>query len=426
MSAHESTSNAIARWLGVDAAWVLAVGLALVGIGLGWLARRVILSYVLPLARRTSTDMDEYVLRSTANPLALTLAFLGIVGGARALTTDPAWLLALDRLVPTGILVIWGVAVARITALALLRSAQRLPGQTKARGALLLGRFMKVLVAIVILFTILSVWGVSITPLLASAGIAGIALALAAQDTLANFFAGIAVYGDGLYEVGDYVVLDQGTEQEIRGEVRDIGLRSTRILTRDDVLIIVPNSVIANGRVVNETGQAAQYRVHVPTQVAYASSLDHVERVLLASATHPLVMEEPAPRVRVRAFRDSGIAVELLVWIRDPRDRGPLVHELLKVVHEAFRREGIVIPFPQRDVHVVEPPAVALPGPGRRAGAGARGGPGPGLGAGGEPGAGAGARAGPGPGAGGEPGAGARGGGPSNGPPGRGGDRPGC
>lgn len=353
MAFHEALARRISEATGAPEPWVYALGIALAGIVAGFLVHRVIRGYALPLARKTATDIDEFVLSAAGLPLALTFVVLGFAAATRAVITEPADLALVDRLVPTALLIVWGAAVARLLAQALLRSAQRIPGQSKARGAILLGRFMKVVVAVVIFLTLLTIWGISVTPLLASAGIAGIALALAAQDSLANLFAGIAVYGDGLYEVGDYVVLDQGSSQEIRGEVRDIGLRSTRILTRDDVTIIVPNSVIANGRVVNETGQAAQYRVRIAVQVAYESDLEHVERVLLgASEGHPLILAQPEPRVRFREFQDSGILVELLVWIKDPRDRGNVTHDLTKRVHKRFGEAGVRIPFPQRDVHL--------------------------------------------------------------------------
>lgn len=337
-----------ARALNVPDAWVRAAALALAAVLLGFAAFRAIHLARRSIAARTRTETDDVVLATLAAPAGWTIAFTGIVWAVEILV--PTRDVLVGRVLLTGLLVIWGAGAAGLVALALDRSAARAHGIPLAP---LLRRLVNIVVAVIILLTILTVWDVSVTPVLASAGIVGIALALAAQDTLANFFAGIAVYLDRPYRIGDWVVLEQGTSEELRGEVQDIGLRSTRILTRDDVLVTVPNSVIASGRVVNESGQVMQYRVRVPVSVAYESDLDRVERILVGVAQdHAKVLGEPEPRARFRSFGDSGIMVELLVWIRDPEHRGIVIHDLMKTVHATFRDTGIRIPFPQRDVHV--------------------------------------------------------------------------
>ena len=121
-------------------------------------------------------------------------------------------------------------------------------------------------------------WNVPLTSWLASAGIVGIAVGFAAKDTLANLFSGVFILADAPYKVGDFVVLDGG----LRGQVQEIGIRSTRILTRDDVEVTVPNAVIGNGRIVNETGGPHdKMRVRVKVSAAYGSDVDQVRDVLL-------------------------------------------------------------------------------------------------------------------------------------------------
>ncbi len=198
-------------------------------------------------------------------------------------------------------------------------------------------------------FMILEIWHVNLTPLLASAGVAGIAIALAAKDTLSNFFGGISLFLDKIYKVGDYIIVDDRD----RGEVVSLGIRSTRILTRDDVLVTVPNSILANSRIINETAPFPRYRIKIPVGVAYGTDLDHVEKVLLDVASRKdSILATPAPRVRVRSLANSSVDFELLVWVADPRDRGLQIHDFLKSVYVAFQEEGIAIPFPQLDVHL--------------------------------------------------------------------------
>lgn len=355
MTFHEAAVLWVARLLGVPAPWVSAVALVLVGALAAWVVQFVLRLLADRLASRTSTDLDDILLRTSATPAALTVLLAAVLAAAAFVFPSPEAELTRSRLWPSGIVVIWGFALATIIGHALRRATRHMPGLAQTRGAALLGRFAKVFVAVVILLTLFGLWEVDVTPLVASAGLVGIALALAAQDTLSNFFAGLAVYMDRLYEPGDYVVLDQGNSGEIRGEVRDVGMRSTRILTRDDVMVVVPNSIIANGRVVNETGIAAQYRIRVGVSVAYGTDVDLVEDTLTRIAVdHPLVLPAPAPRARLRLFGESGIDWELLAWIRDPRDRGLVMHEMSKSIVKAFKQAGIVIPFPQRDLHIIK------------------------------------------------------------------------
>ena len=191
--------------------------------------------------------------------------------------------------------------------------------------------------------------GIPVTGIFASASIAGVAVALAARETLANFFGGVSIFLDRPFKAGDYIVLDTGE----RGEVKAVGMRSTRMQTRDDVLITIPNSVITNVKIVNQSAPRQSFRIRIKIGVAYGSDLDQVEKILLDVATgNQLVKETPSPRVRLRIFGESSIDYELLAWASRPHYRGRLTHELNKEIYNRFNAEGISIPFPQRDIHV--------------------------------------------------------------------------
>jgi small-conductance mechanosensitive channel len=214
-----------------------------------------------------------------------------------------------------------------------------------------------VILALAIYFVFLA-WNVNVTAWLASAGIIGLALSFAAKDTLANLFAGVAIAADTPYQIGDFITLESGE----RGMVTHIGLRSTRMLTRDDVEITVPNGIIGNGKIVNEAGgTSAKHRIRVAVGIAYGSDVDQAIAVLSAvAAENEFVCKIPAPRVRFRSFGDSSLDFELLVWIERSVDRGRILHELNCSVYKRFNKDGIVIPFPQRDLHVrTMPPSPA-------------------------------------------------------------------
>ncbi len=193
-------------------------------------------------------------------------------------------------------------------------------------------------------------FGLPVTAVFASAGIAGVAVALAARETLANFFGGISILMDRPFRAGDYIVLDTGE----RGEVKAVGMRSTRLLTRDDILITIPNSVITHVKIVNQSAPYPHFRVRIKIGVGYGSDLEQVEQILVDVAkANPLVMVNPTPRARLRTFNDSSIDFELLVWAKQPQERGKLTHEISKQIYRCFNENGVNIPYPQREIHVV-------------------------------------------------------------------------
>ncbi len=194
------------------------------------------------------------------------------------------------------------------------------------------------------------VWDIDLTAWVASAGILGLAISFAAKDTLANLFSGVFIMADSPYQLGDFIVLDSGE----RGAVTNIGIRSTRILTRDDVEITIPNSIMGNTKITNEAGgRHEKYRIRVKVGVAYGSDIDKVHEILITVATNfPNVCKIPSPRVRFRAFGNSSLDHELLCWVETPVLRGKVLHELNTAVYKQFAQKNIEIPFPQQDIHI--------------------------------------------------------------------------
>ncbi len=159
----------------------------------------------------------------------------------------------------------------------------------------------------------------------------------------------LSIFFDKPYKIGDYIDLE-GKE---RGEVVHIGIRSTRIKTRDDIQISIPNSIIANTKIINESAPVPKFRIRIPIGVAYGSDLDKVQEILVRLAKeNGNVHEDPEPRARFREFGDSSLKFELLCWAEDPALRGLTIHELNLAIYKAFNENGIVIPYPQTDVHI--------------------------------------------------------------------------
>ena len=134
----------------------------------------------------------------------------------------------------------------------------------------------------------------------------------------------------------------------------EVGLRSTRIITRDDVQISIPNYKITEAKIINESVPENRFRVRIKASVAYGSDVDQVEEVLLQIAkSNQLITRTPEPRVRFRSFGDSALEFELLCWAYQPDIKGKLMHQLNRDIYKAFNAAGIIIPFPQRDVHLI-------------------------------------------------------------------------
>jgi len=217
--------------------------------------------------------------------------------------------------------------------------------------------FQNLALIIILMFSVYLIfraWSIDMTAWLASAGIVGIAVGFAAKDTLANLFSGVFILADGPYKIGDYVVLDSGE----RGKVTHIGIRSTRLLTRDDVEITIPNAVMGNTRITNESGGPYEkFRLRVKVGVAYGSDIDLVREVLLGVALgEPQVCPEPEARVRFRQFGGSSLDFELLVWVENPEVRGRVLDILNTAVYKRFHEEGIEIPYSKHDVFIKEMP----------------------------------------------------------------------
>jgi small-conductance mechanosensitive channel len=305
----------------------------------------------------TRSDTDDRIIDVVHRPVYYTVILLGLEATLVSLAPAERTLYYGHGTVYTLLTLVWALTAARVANVLIEHTLTRVTDTTGLGKDVipLVENVTKIAVLAATVMVLLSVWKKDITPVLASAGIVGMAVAFAAKDTLANFFGGISVFADKPYKIGDYIVLDGGE----RGEVVAIGVRSTRMRTRDDVQITIPNSIIANTKVVNESAPHPNFRVRVPIGVAYGSDIDLVQEVLLGVARgNDNIIEDPEPRVRFRSYGDSALNFELLGWAKEPALRGKTVHEMNCEIYRRFKEHGIAIPFPQRDVHLIPgPPA---------------------------------------------------------------------
>jgi len=200
--------------------------------------------------------------------------------------------------------------------------------------------------------------GVRLTAVWTTLGVGSVAVALALQDTLSNFFAGVYLRLDNPVRLEDYIKLESGEE----GFVIQLGWRSTRIRTLQNNGVIVPNAKLASAIVTNYDLPEPQMSLLVSVKVSYSSDPDRVEQVLIeetmrAATEIPGLLSNPAPFVRfIPGFGDSSLDFTLICRISTFVDQYLVQHELRKRILARLRQEGIEIPFPQRDVHLYSDP----------------------------------------------------------------------
>lgn len=306
-------------------------------------------------AEKTRLEIDDHLLVIIHRPISISIILFGLGIATQRMEFKELINFITIGTLKTIALVYWAFAAARFFRLVLnaLSNDRTRFKIVQDRTLPLFQNLLIIIVSVISIYLMFLVWNIDLTAWVASAGIIGLAVSFAAKDTLANLFSGVFIMADAPYQLGDYIVLDSGE----RGAVTNIGIRSTRLLTRDDIEITVPNSIMGNSKITNEAGgRHEKYRIRVKVGVAYGSDIDKVHQVLLGIAENcPEVCVSPEPRVRFRAFGDSSLDHELLCWVDRPVMRGRVLHFLNCAVYKRFREENIEIPFPQQDVHIIQP-----------------------------------------------------------------------
>ena len=314
----------------------------------------VIFNSLQKLSKLTRSPIDDIFFGSLRSPVFVTISFFGLSLAIKTAEMPAGEELAVN-VVLSLIIIKWmrSLLHASTTVLHALGEEHRF-NLIEARTIPMFDLTSKVLVILVGSYILMLVWSINPVGWLASAGIVGIAVGFAAKDTLANLFAGFFIVADAPYKIGDYINLDTGE----RGKVAAIGLRSTRLLTRDDIEITVPNGVIANAKIINENGgPSPTMRLRIAISTAYGSDVDEVCDVLQkVGEAHAGTRLDPEPRVRMRSFGASGLNFELLCWIDNPPDKGKIIHELNIGVYKALAEANIEIPYSKTDLYIKEWP----------------------------------------------------------------------
>jgi small-conductance mechanosensitive channel len=325
--------------------WWPPIVAALGGLAIGILIRRTVLRWVARMAEKTAWKYDDVLVDALEAPVVVWFALLGLRLAARLMQLSPD----VESVVATVILIMgimsvaW--AIARFTGGALRAGAQA--GHLPA--ASLFASMARVLIMMIGALMALQAMGIAITPIIGALGIGGLAVGLALQDTLANFFAGLRIIAARKIRPGDFIRLDSGQE----GFVEDINWGLTTVREGAGNIIIVPNAKLGTAIVVNYALPALPQIVVVNMGVSYDADLAQVERVTLeeALATQHAVPEAIAaftPAMRFKEFGESSINFFVVLQARTYQERWQVVSDFVKRIHGRYRAEGIEIPYPHR------------------------------------------------------------------------------
>jgi len=249
------------------------------------------------------------------------------------------------------------VLVARIVAAIVGRSLERVLEKRGLDKGLrfAVGKITRYIILLVGVFVALGTVGVNTSAIVGAGAVLLVGIGFGLQKLAENFISGLLVLIEQPVRKGDFI--DAGG---VLGTVEDIGLRATRVMSRDGVMVIVPNSNLMSSTVINYGQPTPERRMWIDVGVAYGTDLELVVRVLgEIAATEPLVLDQPAPEVRHTGFGDNAINLSLVVWIAEARDDLLTGSKLRFAIDRAFRKHRISIPFPQRDVHMIPPKHVA-------------------------------------------------------------------
>lgn len=325
---------------------------------LGEIVKLLIRHFANKIAKRTKTNLDDEMLHASETPILWGITIAGFFIAALSVNILAPYDTHIIKIAGiTGIL--WGAWILIRIISALFRwYGTEISSRTKTdlddKYLHIFKRVLNIALYIIVGLVILQQLGISVTPLLASLGIAGLAVGLALQDTLANFFAGFYLISERAVKIGDYVEIEGGT---VKGHVEDVNWRTTRIKTLANNRVILPNSKFAQSTIINYQAPTAEMSLVIPVGVSYDSDLDQVEKVTVAVAKEVLQtveggMKDFEPFIRYNDFGDSSIKLSVILRINDPVAQYMIKHEFIKRLRKRYHKEKIEIPFPIRTIYM--------------------------------------------------------------------------
>lgn len=333
---------------------IIPAATAMVSASVFFVGRSIAFNFLHKWAEKTDTQIDDIIIKSIKIPSIYWCIAIGLYIGVAISDFPEKYVFYFSRAIHVIVILSITIAAANLSGKIFKNYIQKLDLPIPITG--LAYGILKGTILVIGFLIILSVLGISITPLITALGVGGLAVALALQDTLANLFAGIHILVEKSIRVGDFIRLETGQE----GYVEDITWRTTRIRMLPNNMVIIPNSKLSQSIVTNYYLPEKRMALLIPVSVSYSSDPEKVERILIEEAKRgvgeiPGLLRDPEPFVRfLPGFGDSSLDFTLICQVQEFVDQYLVQHELRKRIFKRFQEEGIEIPFPHRMVYLRE------------------------------------------------------------------------
>ena len=345
------------RFIADNSRAIAAAAVVTLALALGLLARRTLLPSLARLAEKTPRAADDVLLDSLRRPISLWFLLGGIFVATRSIGVPEGWAPVVQSLLSVALIASVTVWAANLVARLLYVGGSSGIASPAPSATGVVRNVARIAVLAIGGLVLLGTLGISVTPFLTTVGLGGLAVALGLQQTLSNLFAGVQIVLEGNIRAGDWIKFETGEQ----GTVEDIHWRTTRVRTLFDNFVVIPNSRLAGSVATNYHLPARSFIFLVEVGVAYASDLEHVERVTCDVAR--AIMKATAggvpefePFVRYHRFGESSIDFNVILRVQQYRDQFLVKHEFIKALARAYAAERIVIPFPTRVISQDDPP----------------------------------------------------------------------
>ncbi len=319
---------------------------------IAYLAKIILKKILKPLAEKTKTKIDDLIIKSLSSIIFYIVFLLGVKVGLQYFELKKNVQTVFDGLINTLLIVVISLLLLKIISnfAQQLTKEWKFKTRTTADERLIpfLQRILKAIIIILSVIFVFSAWKINISPLLATAGIAGLAVGLAVKDSLSNILGGLQLVLDKTFKVGDKVQLDSGE----LGVIMDIGLRSTKLRTYDNEVIYIPNGYLANAKIKNFTQPDLSIRVNVNFGVEYGSETKKVQKVVLEAIKKiDTVIKEPEPVVLFLKMSDFSLDFVARAWVKSYTEAYSTQLKITDEIYNALNKANIGIPFPTRTVY---------------------------------------------------------------------------
>lgn len=344
-----------AQWLDIGIALVSVLAALVVG---RWVIGVVIRGLVNRLAGRTETDLDDVLIEALLPPLTwLLVAVVAEIALGRIEGMTERWQVPLDDAFFVLYTLLAFVIIARVLGALFAWYGREISTKTDTeldeQLLPIIRRIAIIVIGLVLLSMVLSRFDVQVGGLLATLGIGSLAIALAAQASLGDIFSGFVIMVDRPYRIGDRIEIQ---DLDTWGDVVDIGLRSTKVRTRDNRMVVIPNSILGKSLIVNHSYPNSHYRIQLHVGVEYGTDIERARQVIIeaASTVEGLWEDRPVEALFIE-MGESALIFRIRVWIESYADTRRIIDRVNSAVYPALEQAGIGIPYPQLTVrHRVE------------------------------------------------------------------------